>query len=83
MRTTRLAAVLAVQAVLVGVAVAPQLSARLTGQEYRLAVAPVPCRAAPGARAGSCKAPAAAGCSVAWRFPPLSRSSSTHLSLAA
>ena len=31
----------AVQAVLVGVAVAPQLSARLTGEEYRLAVAPV------------------------------------------
>ena len=40
-RTTRLAAVCAVQAVLVAGAVAPQLSARLTGDEYRLDVAPV------------------------------------------
>ena len=40
-RTTRLAAVCAVQAVLVAGAVAPQLSARVTGEEYRLAVAPV------------------------------------------
>ena len=40
-RTTRLAAVCAVQAVLVAGAVAPQLSARFTGEEYRLAVAPV------------------------------------------
>lgn len=36
-----IAAALAAQVGLVGVAVAPQLSARVTGQEYRLRVAPV------------------------------------------
>lgn len=40
-RPVRVAAVSAVQLVLVGVAVAPQLSARFTGDEYRLAVAPI------------------------------------------
>lgn len=40
-RGPAVAAALAVQAVLAVVAVAPQLSARLTGEEYRLAVAPV------------------------------------------
>lgn len=38
---TILAAVVAVQAALVGVAVAPQLSARLTGDSYELRVAPL------------------------------------------
>jgi uncharacterized membrane-anchored protein len=37
----KLAAVAATQLALVGVAVAPQLSARLTGEEYRLRVQPV------------------------------------------
>jgi uncharacterized membrane-anchored protein len=43
LRTTagRVAVVALVQLVLVGVAVAPQLSARLTGEEYLLRVAPV------------------------------------------
>ena len=40
-RRIRLALVCLLQLVLVGVAVWPQLSARLTGEEYRLAVAPV------------------------------------------
>lgn len=40
-RRVRVAAACAVQLALVGVAVAPQLSARLTGEEYRLAVAPI------------------------------------------
>lgn len=40
-RPTRVAAACAVQLVLVGVAVWPQLSARVTGQDHRLAVAPV------------------------------------------
>ena len=40
-RSTRLAAVCAVRAVLVAVAVAPQLSARVAGEDYRLEVAPV------------------------------------------
>ncbi len=37
----KVAAVAAVQLTLVGAAVAPRLSARLTGEEYRLRVAPV------------------------------------------
>ncbi len=40
-RRIRVALVCLLQLVLVGVAVWPQLSARLTGEEYRLAVAPV------------------------------------------
>lgn len=40
-RRIRLALVCLLQLVLVGVAVWPQLSARLTGEQYRLAVAPV------------------------------------------
>ena len=40
-RTSRVVAACGVQLALVAVAVAPQLSARLTGDEYRLAVAPV------------------------------------------
>lgn len=40
-RPARLAAACVVQLVLVGVAVGPQLSARLTGDELRLAVAPL------------------------------------------
>ena len=40
-RRVRVTAACAVQAVLVAVAVAPSLSARLTGEQYRLAVAPV------------------------------------------
>ena len=40
-RRTRVAAACVVQAALVVAAVAPQLSARLTGEEYRLAVAPL------------------------------------------
>ena len=39
--TVKLAAVAITQLALVGVAVAPQLSARLTGEEYRLRVQPV------------------------------------------
>ncbi|MDO5711637.1 MAG: GDYXXLXY domain-containing protein, partial [Micrococcales bacterium] len=39
-RLAWVAAALVAQVALIGVAVAPQLSARLTGQEYRLAVAP-------------------------------------------
>jgi uncharacterized membrane-anchored protein len=39
--TARVAAACAVQLALVAGAVAPQLSARLTGEQYRLAVAPV------------------------------------------
>ncbi len=40
-RRALVAAACLVQALLVGVAVAPQLSARTTGEEYRLAVAPL------------------------------------------
>lgn len=40
-RPVRVATVCLLQLVLVGVAVAPSLSARVTGEEYRLAVAPV------------------------------------------
>ncbi len=40
-RRIRVALVCLLQLVLVGVAVWPQLSARLTGEQYRLAVAPV------------------------------------------
>ncbi len=40
-RRIRLALVCLLQLVLVGVAVWPQMSARLTGEQYRLAVAPV------------------------------------------
>lgn len=40
-RRTRVVAACVLQLVLVGIAVAPSLSARVTGEEYRLAVAPV------------------------------------------
>ncbi|MEX2289434.1 MAG: GDYXXLXY domain-containing protein [Mycobacteriales bacterium] len=40
-RSVRVAVACLLQLVLVGVAVAPSLSARVTGEEYRLAVAPV------------------------------------------
>jgi uncharacterized membrane-anchored protein len=41
LRRVRVAAACVLQLVLVGVAVAPSLSARVLGEEYRLAVAPV------------------------------------------